>query len=112
MSIRSLFTPAKWCSSATHLLFSTLGAIWPPLITLFFLTIVLLLPAQAHELYRILIHDDDGTRVVATLFFLAALSCVTSLMGHALIETIKPNMTTAGARGCGRWLCSTCDCGR
>jgi hypothetical protein len=101
MSIRSLFTPAKWCSSATHLLFSTLGAIFPPLI-----------PTQAHELYRILIHDDDGTRVVATLFFLAALSCVTSLMGHALIETIKPNMTTAGARGCGRWLCSTCDCGR
>jgi hypothetical protein len=77
-------------------LFSTLGAVWPPLVTLAFLTAALVLPSQAHELYRIMIQDDDGTRVVITLFFFAALSYVTSLMGHALIQTIRPNATTAG----------------
>src|SRR5271166_3535324 len=97
MSINSLSTAARSCPSGAHVLFSTLGTIWPPLVTLFFLSVALVLPTQAHELYRIMIQDDDGTRVVVTLFFLAALSCATSLMGHALIQTIRPNAIAAGA---------------
>jgi hypothetical protein len=94
MLIRSLFTAAKRCFSRALVLVSTLGAMWPPLVTLIFLTVAIVLPTQAHELYRIMIQDDDGTRVLVTLIFLAALFGVASLMGHALVRTIRPNPIT------------------
>jgi hypothetical protein len=70
---------------------------WPVAFTLFFFAAALVLPAQAHELYRIMIQDDSGIRIVVTLFFLAVLSFVTRLTGHALIETIRPNSIPAGS---------------
>src|SRR5258708_6351098 len=97
MPIRSLITASKWCFSRAGILFATLRAMWPVVFTLFFFASALVLPAQANELYRIMIQDDSGIRIVVTLFFLAVLSFVTSLMGHALIQTIRPNSIPAGS---------------
>jgi hypothetical protein len=73
---------------------STLGVLWPPVFTSLFVGAVLVIPTQAHELYRILIQGDDWIRAVVTLLLLAILSYVTNLMGQALIQTIKPPAIT------------------
>jgi hypothetical protein len=77
-------------------LFSTLGAMWPTLLASTFLSLVLLVPPQTHELYRILMQGDDWLRAVGTLLILALSSCVIILMGRALLLTIKPHAFTAG----------------
>jgi hypothetical protein len=77
-------------------LFSMLGAMWPTLLASTFLSLVLLVPPQTHELYRILMQGDDWLRAVGTLLILALSSCVIILMGRALLLTIKPHAFTAG----------------
>ena len=76
-------------------LFSTLGVMWPPFLTSLLLSLVLLIPPQTHELYRILLQRDDWLRAIVTLFILVISSWVISLMGQALMLTIKPDPFTA-----------------
>jgi len=88
----SFFKAVRWAALGAQVLFFTVGAIWPLLVSLLFITVAFVLPTQAHELCRILFQDDNGARVIVTLLLLVALSFVTGLMGHALLQTIRPNV--------------------
>jgi hypothetical protein len=70
--------------------FSSAGLMWPSLFTSLFLSLVLYVPPQIHELYRILLQGDDRLRAISTLAFLILSSCAISLMGRALLFTNKP----------------------
>jgi hypothetical protein len=77
-------------------LFSAMGVIWPSLFTSLFFSLILYLPPQVHELYRILSDGDDWPRAIFTLFLLAVSCCVINLMGRALLVKIKPNSFLVG----------------
>jgi len=77
-------------------LFSAMGVIWPSLFTSLFFSLILYLPPQVHELYRILFDGDGWPRAIFTLFLLAVSCCVVNLMGRALLVKIKPNSFLVG----------------
>jgi hypothetical protein len=76
--------------------FSSAALIWPALFTSLFVSLVLYVPPQVHELYRILLQDGDFLRAVVTLGFLCLLFFVITLMGRALLLTTKPHAFGAG----------------
>jgi hypothetical protein len=76
--------------------FSSAGLMWPSLFTSLFLSLVLYVPPQIHELYRILLQGNDRLRAIGTLAFLILSSCAISLMGRALLFTNKPNAFASG----------------
>lgn len=76
-------------------LFSSVGAIWPSLFASLFLSLLLTVPPQAHELYRVILEHGQSPRAFFALLFLTLSSCAISLMGRALLLTTKPNFFEA-----------------
>lgn len=76
-------------SNPISTLFALAGAMWPSLFASLFLAVLLLVPPQVHELYRILLQEDEWLRAVCTLIFLTLASCAISLMGFARVLAAK-----------------------
>jgi hypothetical protein len=76
--------------------FSAAGLIWPSLFASLFLSLLLYVPPQVHELYRILLDGDDWLRAIGTLGFLILSFFAISLMGRALLLTTKPDAFASG----------------
>lgn len=76
--------------------FSAAGLMWPSLFTSLFLSLLLYIPPQVHELYRILLQDDDWLRATDTLGFLILSFSAISTMGRALLLAAKPDAFALG----------------
>jgi hypothetical protein len=73
------------------MLLSSAGVIWPSLFASLFLSLLLSVPPQVRELYRVVLEQGQWARALFAIVFLAIASCTISLMARSLLVMMKPN---------------------